>query len=261
MWLSRITINNYRNFKSLDVKLGQHAVVLGENKVGKTNLLCALRLILDPTLPNAARRLRIDDFWDGLARPLTKDDAIEISVEFRGFENNENLLAVLSDHLVKPDPMVSRITYRYQPIAGLKGAPKGEADYEFVIFGGDRPDNTVGYDLRRWMPLDLFPALRDAEADLARWSRSPLRPLLDRAAKTIDGASRNHLGPLLSRESRSQSEILSRIQHRPSRRKSRRGKRASSARVAVHSGFNPICPEYRLADRGALFVALVKRGF
>jgi putative ATP-dependent endonuclease of the OLD family len=189
MWLSRITITNYRNFKSLDVKLGQHAVVLGENKVGKTNLLCALRLILDPTLPDAARRLRIDDFWDGLARSLTKDDAIEISVEFRGFENNENLLAVLSDHLVKPDPMVSRITYRYQPIAGLKGAPKSEADYEFVIFGGDRPDNTVGYDLRRWMPLDLFPALRDAEADLARWSRSPLRPLLDRAAKTVDAAA------------------------------------------------------------------------
>jgi putative ATP-dependent endonuclease of the OLD family len=47
-------------------------------------------------------------------------------------------------------------------------------------------DNTVGYDLRRWMPLDLFPALRDAESDLARWSRSPLRPLLDRAAQTVD---------------------------------------------------------------------------
>jgi len=28
-------------------------------------------------------------------------------------------------------------------------APKSESDYEFVIFGGDRPDNAVGYDLRR----------------------------------------------------------------------------------------------------------------
>jgi putative ATP-dependent endonuclease of OLD family len=42
MWLSRITIKNFRNFKLLDVKLGEHAVVLGENKVGKTNLLFAL---------------------------------------------------------------------------------------------------------------------------------------------------------------------------------------------------------------------------
>ena len=186
MWLSRITIKNFRNFKLLDIKLGEHAVVLGENKVGKTNLLFALRLILDPSLADSARRLRLDDFWDGLPRPLTTEDIIEVSAEFRGFEKSENLLAVLADDLVKPDPMVARITYRYQPIVGLKGEPKSESDYEFVIFGGGRPDNTVGYDLRRWMPLDLFPALRDAEADLARWSRSPLRPLLDRAAKTVD---------------------------------------------------------------------------
>ena len=189
MRLSRIIVKNFRNFKSLDVRLGEHAVVLGENKVGKTNLLFALRLILDPSLPDSMRRLRLDDFWDGLPRPLTADDVIEISVEFRGFEKSENLLAVLADHLVKPDPMVARITYRYQPIPGLEDAPRSESDYEFVIFGGDRPDNTVGYDLRRWMPLDLFPALRDAESDLARWSRSPLRPLLDRAARTVDASA------------------------------------------------------------------------
>lgn len=189
MRLSRVTIKKFRNFKSLDVELGDHAVVLGENKVGKTNFLFALRLILDPSLPDSLRKLRIDDFWDGLPRPLKSEDVIEISIEFRDFEKCENLLAVLADHLVKPDPMVARITYRYQPLPGLKGAPKSESDYEFVIFGGGRPDNTVGYDLRRWMPMDLFPALRDAEADLARWSRSPLRPLLDRAAKGIDAAT------------------------------------------------------------------------
>jgi len=186
MRLSRIVIKNFRNFKHLDVRLGQHAVVLGENKVGKTNLLFALRLILDPTLPDSARRLRIDDFWDGLARPLKVEDAIEVSVEFREFENDENLLAVLADHLVQPNPMVARVTYRYQPVQGLERAPRSEADYEFILYGGDRPENAVGYELRRWMPMDLFPALRDAESDLARWARSPLRPLLDRAAKTVD---------------------------------------------------------------------------
>jgi len=54
MRLSRIVIKNFRNFKFLDVKLGDHAVVLGENKVGKTNSLFALRLILDPSLPTRA---------------------------------------------------------------------------------------------------------------------------------------------------------------------------------------------------------------
>jgi putative ATP-dependent endonuclease of OLD family len=191
MRLSRIVIKNFRNFKSLDVSLGEHAVVLGENKVGKTNLLFALRLILDPTLPDSQRKLRLDDFWDRLPRPLKTEDFIEVSVEFRDFERNENLLAVLADHLVEPNPMVARVTYRYQPVPGLKNPPRSEADYEFIMFGGDRPDNAVGYDLRRWMPLDLFPALRDAESDLARWSRSPLRPLLDRAAKTVDAKALN----------------------------------------------------------------------
>ena len=189
MRLSRIKIKNFRNFKSLNVRLGEHAVILGENKVGKTNLLFALRLLLDPSLPDTSRQLRLDDFWDGLERPLKDDDAIEISVEFRDFEENENLLAILADSLVEPAPMVARITYRFQPVADLKEPPRSEADYEFVIFGGERSENSIGYELRRWIPMNVFPALRDAEGDLARWARSPFRPLLDRAASNIDDAA------------------------------------------------------------------------
>ncbi len=76
MRLTRIKIKNFRNFKNLNVRLGEHAVILGENKVGKTNLLFALRLLLDPSLPDSARQLRLDDFWDGLERPLGEDDVI-----------------------------------------------------------------------------------------------------------------------------------------------------------------------------------------
>ena len=186
MRLSRIKIKNFRNFKSLSISLGEHAVILGENKVGKTNLLFALRLILDPSLTDSARQLRLDDFWDGLERPLRADDIIEISVDFRDFEDNENLLAILADCLVKPEPMVARVTYRFQPVADLDADPRSEADYEFFIFGGNRTENLIGYELRRWMPMDLFSALRDAEGDLARWTRSPFRPLLDRAAADVD---------------------------------------------------------------------------
>ena len=34
-------------------------------------------------MPDSARQLRLDDFWDGLERPLGEDDFIEISLEFR----------------------------------------------------------------------------------------------------------------------------------------------------------------------------------
>lgn len=186
MHISRVAIKNFRNFAGLDVRLGENAVIVGENKIGKSNLLYALRLILDPSLPDSARNLREEDFWDGLPRPLTKDDRITVSVEIADFEDNENQLAILAEHLVKPNPMVARLTYIWQPLPGHEGDPAKDADYEFFVYGGDRVENRISYEVRRRLPLELLPALRDCEGDLERWTRSPLRPLLDKAAGAID---------------------------------------------------------------------------
>lgn len=186
MRISRIAIKNFRNFADLNVALSEHAVIVGENKIGKSNLLHALRLVLDPSLPDSARRLRNEDFWDGLKRPLGKGDRIIISVDIADFEDDENQLAVLAEHLVEPAPMVARLTYVWQPIPGLTSGPAKDADYEFFVYGGDRPENRISYEVRRRLPLELLPALRDCEGDLARWTRSPLRPLLDKAAGEID---------------------------------------------------------------------------
>lgn len=189
MRIKRINIENFRNFSKLDVQLGQHAVIVGENKIGKSNLLYALRLILDPSLPDSARKLREEDFWDGLPQPLTKDHRIIVSIEIADFEDDENALAVLAEHLVEPDPMVARLTYVWQPLAGLEGDPTKDADYEFFVYGGDRMENRLSHEVRRRIPLELLPALRDCEGDLGRWTRSPLRPLLDKAAGAIDRAT------------------------------------------------------------------------
>lgn len=186
MKISRIIIHNFRNFADLDIPLNDHAVIVGENKIGKTNFLYALRLVLDPSLPESSRRLRDEDFWDGLKRPLTREDKITVSIELTDFEDEENQLAILAEHLIKPDPMVAKLTYVWQPLTGLPGDPKKESDYEFFVYGGDRPENRIGYEVRQRLPIELLPALRDCEGDLARWTRSPLRPLLDRAAGEID---------------------------------------------------------------------------
>ncbi len=186
MRISRIQITNFRNFSSLDVQIGENAVIVGENKIGKSNLLYALRLILDPSLPDSARILREEDFWDGLKRPLTKEDRIIISIEIADFESNVNHLALLAEYLIKFNPLIARLTYIWQPQNGLSENLPNDKDYEFSVFGGDREENTMSYDVRRRIPLDLLPALRDCEGDLARWSRSPLRPLLDKAAGEIE---------------------------------------------------------------------------
>ena len=56
-------------------------MIVGENKIGKSNLLHALRLVLDPPLPDSVRQRRDEDFWDGLPRPLTAKDRIIIALE------------------------------------------------------------------------------------------------------------------------------------------------------------------------------------
>jgi putative ATP-dependent endonuclease of the OLD family len=179
MRISRIQVQNFRNFRALDLQLAGNAAIVGENKIGKTNLLHAIRLVLDPSLPDSARQLRDEDFWDGLQRPLTRTDKITISIDLTDFEGNENHVALLAEYLVEPEPMTARLTYVFQPLETLEGEPAKESDYEFILYGGDRPENPLGFKIRQGLPLDLLPALRDAEGDIANWRRSPLRPLLD----------------------------------------------------------------------------------
>lgn len=185
MRLSKIEIENFRNFRHVNVEVGSDLVVVGENGVGKSNLMFALRLLLDPSLPDSARRLRREDFWDGLPRPLKASDRILISVDLADFEGDEMQLAVLAEHIVQPVPMIARLTYLWKALDTVT-EPAKDSDYEFIIFGGDRVENEIRYGTRSRLPIDVLPALRDAEADLARWTRSPLRPLLTRVNASIE---------------------------------------------------------------------------
>jgi putative ATP-dependent endonuclease of OLD family len=187
----RISKINIKNFSDFEIMTGDNIVVVGENKVGKSNLIFALQLILDPGLSELDRQLGLEHFWDGLG-----DDklgaVIEIAIELTDFENNPRLLAHLGDCIVDPGPpMVSRLTYRFQPKAGLDGEPQSIADYEYILFGGLDANNAMRPGLRRMLPLDVLAALRDAEKDLATWRRSPLRPLIEGLAARLNEADRN----------------------------------------------------------------------
>ncbi|MCX7561830.1 AAA family ATPase [Sulfitobacter sp. F26204] len=185
MYLSRIKIKNFRNFKLLDVALAGNIVVVGENRVGKTNLIHALRLVFDPSLPDSARELGIGDFWDGLG-PLDEDSEIEISVDVKDFEDDLDVLAVLTDYRLATDVETVRLTFSFKPLDGLGHAPSTSEDFEFSCYGGGDTSKRFGHDLRRRLTLDVLHALRDAEGDLATWRRSPLRPLVEEAFSSID---------------------------------------------------------------------------
>jgi len=179
MYLSHLYIRNFRNFSELDLELTPTTVIVGENKVGKSNLIYALRLVLDPSLPDSMRHLHAEDFWDGLGQPFA-GNKIEVSVKISDFEKDKKTQAVLCDCLINKSPMVAKLTYIFRPRKGITTKTTVENDYEFVIYGGENEKHQVGSSIRQDISLVLLPALRDAEAELQTWRRSPLRPLLER---------------------------------------------------------------------------------
>lgn len=197
MYISRVRIENFRNFCELDVALGTHAVIVGENKVGKSNFLHALRLVLDPSLPDSARQLRPEDFWDGLPRPLADDAKIRISIDLAGFDDNEEQLASIADFLVQPDPMVARLTYEFRRVQD------DASENEFLVYGGDREDARVTFEVRKRLALDVVHALRDAEGDLSSWRRSPLRPLLTKVSDAIPAKDKEKVAAQVSKATES----------------------------------------------------------
>ncbi|MCV0368902.1 AAA family ATPase [Filomicrobium sp.] len=193
MRISRIKISNFANFSDIDVQTGESIVIVGENKVGKSNFIRALQLILDPGLSERDRQLGLEQFWDGLGEDRI-GETIEISVDLTDFTGDPRLMAHLNDCVVDPGPpMVARLTYRFQPKANLGRDPESLTDYEYVIFGGDDPDMAIGSSLRRMLPLDVQVALRDAEKDLSSWRNSPLRPLIEQLAASLDEDARNEI--------------------------------------------------------------------
>jgi len=99
MYLSRIRIEKFRNFRDLDVALGGNVVIVGENRVGKSNLLFGLRLIFDPSLPDSSRQLGLSDFWDGLEE-ITSETIMTVSVEIKDFEDDPDVRRVVRRSLL-----------------------------------------------------------------------------------------------------------------------------------------------------------------
>jgi putative ATP-dependent endonuclease of OLD family len=184
MKLRSLRIQNFRNFKDLAIDpFPTPAVIVGENGVGKSNLLYALRLVLDPDLPDRRRYLQADDIHDG-APPLADGVEVIVEVELADFGDDPDARSELDGAIISVDPLIARLTYLFHPKqspAVLLGEESVEPltpdDYEWTIYGADDPRSSM-LAAKRYAALSVLPALRDAENDLARPNRSPLTGLL-----------------------------------------------------------------------------------
>ncbi len=186
MHLSRVQIINFRNFAALDVALDANVVMVGENRVGKSNFIFALRLVLDAALSDAARQLKLTDIWDGC--DLATAPEVQVHLDLSDFDDDVNLVALLTDYRLASDHTIARLSYVFRKKADVAGPPASEADYELKVYGGGDETRSIRNEVRQRICLDLLHALRDAEAELGTWRYSPLRPLLEDAIGKVSKA-------------------------------------------------------------------------
>ncbi|MEK6259029.1 MAG: AAA family ATPase [Planctomycetota bacterium] len=127
MYIRRLSIQNYRNFgePAFVLPLKQFTLILGENNIGKTNLLNALCLLFGGDLSVAQSRiLELDDFNYAsvtqlrrqVADPTIPADGIsfpEIAIDAWLIGMNEDQEAVVGDWFTDATFSEARITYRY----------------------------------------------------------------------------------------------------------------------------------------------------
>lgn len=93
MHISKLTLVNYRNFNNTTLRFQRGVnTIIGENGSGKSNVLRAIRLLLDDTMVRAAHRLSESDFHRGLDE--WKGHWIIISVEFLELSMDEAVQAL-----------------------------------------------------------------------------------------------------------------------------------------------------------------------
>lgn len=205
MYIKKVKIKNYRNFgeATLTLKLKPFTLILGENNIGKTNLLNALGLIFSQEISIFRNRmLEIDDinydtvrsFKEKICNPniiAEKIDFPEVRIEAILTGMNKEQEAVVGDWFINKELTEAKITYSFAPkamldktewvnnqrkILGISGSIKAKekvnrvdfpiSEYRYSIFGGNDSANECEMYYLRMLKMEFLDALRDAQQEL-----------------------------------------------------------------------------------------------
>lgn len=206
MYISKIQINNFRNFKQQEINLNDGVnVVIGHNNAGKTNLIKALSLVIDT---QKSKRLEVDDFNKNLTLAELKATPPKISIAItikKGNEEEPDDLVTISNWLTKLDssyealltyefflPEKKQEDYLKEMALIADDAPKAMDQawkvlkhnfirfYTHKIWGGD-PINQSIADNESLQKFDFqfLDAIRDVERDMLTGRNTLLRQVFD----------------------------------------------------------------------------------
>lgn len=211
MYISRIFVSNFRNFKELDLNIKDGATcVIGENNSGKSNLLHAIRLAVDINLSSSYRFLRELDINNSV--DISEASQVLISVEFSDYESDEYQDALVGCWECEKNN-IARLTFRFRPKLAVREKLEEDPwltltidDYGWELIGGgsepieelsweqDYGNNIRFSDLQQFKVIFL-PALRDSKNDFRSGRDSPLDLILSQ--KVFDDSEKKKLIDIL----------------------------------------------------------------
>lgn len=149
MILKKLYIKGFRNFKEVTVNLNEHSLMIGANDVGKTNLIYALRILLDRSLSDYDYELDESDFF-------AYEDTNEIIIRAYFDEITEEcLLARLPGKISDEGKMVLQYT---------AAIDKGKVEYQFYCGKSDSEDDLKEIDspfYRKYLNLKYISSRRE----------------------------------------------------------------------------------------------------
>jgi putative ATP-dependent endonuclease of OLD family len=206
MYISKIHINNFRNFKNKEIEFNDGVnVIIGHNNAGKTNLIKALSLVIDNERP---KRLEIDDFNKNVTLKELKANPPKISISVtitKGEEETPDDLVTISNWLTKLDNSYEALlTYEFflpekqkekyikalssitdETTIGINKAWK-LIKHEFIrfygykIWGGEITNQaTADSESLQKFDFQFLDAIRDVERDMLTGRNTLLREVFD----------------------------------------------------------------------------------
>lgn len=169
MYVSALRATGYRNLEGTVELCSPLAVLVGENNAGKSNVIDALRTVLEPEAgPRSRRWLRAEDFTHDGHGNLTADE-LELEVRLDGLSAGEQarMVTCLAPRM---GPGVAKI--RLKATLG----PTGRVRTQW--FGGDSQQPDIEHHARDAVRFVYLHPLRDAAADLRPGRDNKLIPLI-----------------------------------------------------------------------------------
>lgn len=118
MKLSKIYLKNYRNFLDEEININEKSLILGPNDIGKSNLLKAIRIVLDKSYSSLQLEPKDNDF-----NVFCDEKEITITLEFSDIKPYADDFILSKFKCIKDGKMY--VTY--------KGYKNGDEPYKFFI--------------------------------------------------------------------------------------------------------------------------------